>query len=105
MIVVVAERDVPGRLQVRAGIDILVALLPVGVGGIDHPVGIEVVPDRQDEPAVQLRRRPVHGHGHHGGVVEVGIIGVVVLERPAAGANIWLLVSPVAFDIQHLQGL
>ncbi len=46
--------------------------------------------------------RAIHRHHHDGGVVEVGIIGVVVLEGPAAGANIRPLHRPVALDVQHL---
>ena len=44
----------------------------------------------------------IHRHGHDGGVVEVGIISVFILERPAAGAKAGALVGPVADDIEHL---
>src|SRR5260221_181749 len=42
----------------------------------------------------------IHGHHHHGGVVEVRVIGIVVLKGPAAGANLRPLHGPVAFDIK-----
>ena len=44
----------------------------------------------------------IHRHHHHGGVVDVRIVRIGVLERPAAGADIGPPRDPVAFDIQDL---
>ena len=44
--------------------------------------------------AAASRARAVHRHDHHGGVVEVGIVGVAVLEGPAAGAHVRPLARP-----------
>ena len=52
---------------------------------------------------VDLPGGAVQGHHHHGGIVQIGVMVVAILEGPAAGAHIGLLVGPVAFDIQHLQ--
>ena len=49
--------------------------------------------------------RAIHRHHHDRGVVEVGIIGIVVLEGPAAGAHVRPLHRPVALDVQHLPRL
>ena len=46
--------------------------------------------------------RAIHCHHHHRGVVEIGIVGIVVLEGPAAGANLWPLDGPIALEIEHL---
>src|SRR5713226_10433228 len=46
--------------------------------------------------------RAIHRHDYDGGVVEVGIVGIVVLEGPAARSNLRPLHGPVALDIQHL---
>ena len=48
----------------------------------DHPFG-----GARDAVAVFFRIRPVQRHRHDRGVVDVGVVVVAVLERPAAGAN------------------
>ena len=45
---------------------------------------------------------PIHRHDDHGGVVEIGIMRVVVLERPAAGPHVRALHRPVALEVEHL---
>ena len=44
----------------------------------------------------------VQQHADDGGVVHVGVVGVVVLERPAAGLDIGAADSPVAFQVEDL---
>ena len=51
--------------------------------------------------AVLLRAR--HGHDDDGGVVEIGVMRVGVLEGPAAGPHLRALEGPVAFDVELLQ--
>ena len=45
----------------------------------------------------------IHRHHDHGGVVDVGIMRVGVLERPAAGPHVRPPRHPVALDVEHLQ--
>ena len=46
--------------------------------------------------------RAIHRQRHHRGVVDVGIMRIGVLERPAAGAHIRPPRDPVAADVEHL---
>ncbi len=64
---------------------------------------------RDGVPVIRFRRNALFGavqrHHHHGGVVEIGIIGVVVLKGPAAGTHAGLFLRPIAFHIQNLERL
>ena len=78
----------------------------VGVVGVEGgPAAVLAL--QADDPLARRGRWPrrsprapsappgaVHGHGHHGGVVEVGIVGVAVLEGPAAGAHVGTRARP-----------
>ena len=44
----------------------------------------------------------IHRHRDDGGIVDIGIVRVGVLEGPAAGADIGPPCDPVAADIEHL---
>ena len=44
----------------------------------------------------------VHRHGDDGGVVDIGIMRVGVLERPAAGPHVGPPRDPVAAHVEHL---
>ena len=46
--------------------------------------------------------RAIHRHHHDRRVVDVGIVRICVLERPAAGPDIGPARAPVAFDAQDL---
>ena len=56
-------------------------------------------------PLPLLAPRAIHRHDDDGGVVEIGIMRVAVLERPAAGTHVGPPLAPVAFHVQHLQRL
>ena len=47
----------------------------------------------------------VHRHDDNGCIVEIGIVRVVVLERPASRTHARPLLDPVALDIENLLGL
>src|SRR5208282_380552 len=49
--------------------------------------------------------RAVHRHRHYGGVVEVGIMRVGVLEGPAARPNIRTSRGPIALHVEDLERL
>ena len=53
--------------------------------------------------AARPRRPPDPWPSPHGGVVDVGIMGVGVLEGPAAGAHVAAAARPVALDVEDLQ--
>ena len=55
--------------------------------------------------AAGLPPRAIHRHDHDGGVVEIGIMGIVVLERPAARPHVGAFHGPVALEVQHLPRL
>ena len=62
--------------------------------------------DRRLEPLVaKTALRPVHRHDHDGGVIEVGVMRVGILERPSAGTHVRPVGDPVAGQVEHLQGL
>ena len=44
----------------------------------------------------------VHRHDDHGGIIEVGVIIIAILKRPAAGAHAAPLLGPIAGHIQDL---
>ena len=44
----------------------------------------------------------IHRHGDDGGVVDIGIMRIGVLERPAAGAQIGPPRDPIAAHVEHL---
>src|SRR5262249_36606166 len=44
----------------------------------------------------------VERHYNDGRIVDIRIVRVVVLERPAAGTDRWPFLHPVAFHVQHL---
>src|SRR5258706_13744965 len=46
--------------------------------------------------------RAIQRHYHDGGVVEIRIVGIVVLERPAAPADAAALLLPIASHIEQL---
>ena len=48
--------------------------------------------------------RAIHRHHHHRGVVDVGIMRIGVLERPAARAHVRPPRDPIALDVEHLIG-
>ena len=68
----------------------------VVVGVERRPAAVLVLhPQEPAEPALLGQPRaigihtldPLQGHEDHGGVVEVRVVGIVVLERPAAGCT------------------
>ncbi len=103
---VVGERDVVevvvGVVGVEGGETAVAALQALDpLAGPGDRLGVV----RATLAGAEAGLRPVHRHRHHGGIVEVGIMGVVVLERPAAGTHVRLAGRPVALDVEHLEGL
>src|SRR2546421_11546618 len=52
-----------------------------------------------------LSLHAVHRHGDHGGVVDIGVMRIVVLERPAARAHAGPCRCPIADEGENLPGL
>ena len=50
-----------------------------------------------------LAPRAVHRHDDDGGVVEIGVVRIAVLERPAAGTHVGPPLAPVALRVELLQ--
>ena len=99
---VIGEGDV---VEVVGGVvDVEGAPAAVGALHAEHPF-----PRPRDRPVVASRAglaaRAVHRHHDHGRVVEIDIVRVLVLERPATRPQVGTLVGPVALDLQFLQRL
>ena len=62
--------------------------------------------DRRAEIAARICAvlRAVHRHHHHRGVVDIGIVRIGVLERPAARPHVRPPRDPVALHVQNLLG-
>src|SRR5215471_13609567 len=46
--------------------------------------------------------RPVHGHDNHGGVIEVRIVWIGILESPTTWAHLRAAVRPVSGNAKNL---
>ena len=55
--------------------------------------------------ASRLTALPIHRHHDHRGVIEIGVIGIVVLECPTARTRGRAFHSPVALEVEHLPRL
>src|SRR6516162_1007901 len=48
---------------------------------------------------------PIERHDYNGRIVEIGIVRIGVLERPAPRPDVWTLGSPIPLRIKHLPWL
>ena len=90
--------DIVGIERRPAAIAALQALDPFDAARDGLVVGLPA-------PASALAPRAVHRHDDDGGVVEIGIVRVAVLERPAAGTHVGPPLAPVALRVELLQRL
>ena len=106
-----ARRDIRGRrIEQRAMIgEGNVVEIVIGVVGIEGaPAAVAALhahdPFRGsvDGAAIAGAVEAVERHRHHGGVVDIGIMRVGVLEGPAAGPHTRPPRRPVADDVEHL---
>ena len=47
---------------------------------------------------------PIHGHDHHSGVIQIRIMVVAILKRPAAGTHLRPPLRPIPLRFENLQG-
>ena len=51
----------------------------------------------------ELAARAIHGHDHDRRIVQIGIMGVAILEGPAAGAHVRAPLGPIPLHVALLQ--